>query len=155
MTLNAVHGSPLLPLPEMSPCLFPGPFTSLSPILLPNHPHPGSFPGSINSFQLDNLVKRMGRSMRLSQTNGLCWASSCLSEGGAVAVPGLVKRKVVTFPCRLSSALDSAPESSHFTHLHLDFLTADLHFTPFPSSQIFHYDTPTTCLPPFSPGQIS
>ena len=48
----------------------------------------------INAFQLDNLVKRMGGSLGLSQTNGLCQVSLCLSEGGALPVPGLMKRKV-------------------------------------------------------------
>ena len=92
----------------------------------------------INDFQLDNLVKRMGGSLGLSQTNGLCQASLCLLEGGALPVPGLMKRP------RFNSRIIS------FHPLALWFLTVDLHFTLSPSSQIFHDDIPTAYLPPFN-----
>lgn len=92
----------------------------------------------INDFQLDNLVKRMGGSLGLSQTNDLCQASLCLLEGGALPVPGLMKRP------RFNSRIIS------FHPLALWFLTVDLHFTLSPSSQIFHDDIPTAYLPPFN-----
>lgn len=41
----------------------------------------------INSLQLDNLVKRMGRSLRLSQTNGLCWAQLLSLRGRGRGCP--------------------------------------------------------------------
>lgn len=105
-----------------------------------------------DSFQLANLMKTKGRKPETKSDKWVLLDPDLPLQGRG---PYYLRSCRKESHCRLSAALDRAPEPFHFIHLHIGILTADLYLLSFLSSQFLHYDIATACFPVFSVGQVS